>query len=93
MKAKNSYVWGNSETVDRLVGEYEFLGLYVKRVPGGLMVPAMQPKAEKKKDGSWGWSFIKDRDVKKKPAPRAKRRDDEDEDKPKQDRSQRSKNR
>lgn len=94
MKAKNNYVWGNPETVERLAADYEFLGFYVKRVPGGFVVPAMQPKAEKKKDGSWGWVFTKDRDEKKrKPAPRAKRRDDEDDDKPKQDRSQRSKTR
>jgi hypothetical protein len=93
LKSKNTYYYGTPSKVEHLLSEYEFLGIYAQKIAGGLMVPAMQPKAEKKKDGSWGWSFIKDRDVKKKPAPRAKRREDEDEDKPKQDRSQRSKNR
>ena len=93
MKSKNTYYYGSPTEVERLLGEYEFLGLYAKKVDGGLMVPAFQPKSEKKKDGSWGWVFTKDRDEKKrKPAPRAKRRD-EDDDKPKQDRSQRSKTR
>lgn len=91
MKAKNNYVWGKPDFIERVAGEYEFLGLYVKRVPGGLMVPAMQPKAEKRDDGTWRWVFPKSRDEKKKPVQRGKRRDDEE--KQKQDRSQKPKSR